>query len=171
MRGTPPPRHRPAGLAGYLEALSRPVFQAGMGWRVIEAKWDGIREAFGGFDPVTVADYGAEDVARLAGDPRMVRSRAKIEATADNAQALLELDAEYGGVDRYLRSRGGFDGTVADLKRQFRFIGDSGAYHFLWSVGEPTPPCEQWFADKQPGRPARSRDKPMAAPQPPSNPE
>ena len=101
----------------------------------------------------------------------MVRSRAKIEATADNAQALLELDAEYGGVDRYLRSRGGFDGTVADLKRQFRFIGDSGADHFLWSVGEPTPPCEQWFADKQPGRPARSRDKPMAAPQPPSNPE
>ena len=121
-----------------------------MGWRVIEAKWDGIREAFGGFDPVTIADYGAEDVARLAGDPRMVRSRAKIEATADNAQALLELDAEYGGVDRYLRSRGGFDGTVADLKRQFRFIGDSGAYHFLWSVNEPVPPYKQWLAERHP---------------------
>jgi hypothetical protein len=38
---------------------------------------------------------------------------------------------------------------VADLKRQFRFIGDSGAYRFLWSVGEPTPPYEEWFADRQ----------------------
>jgi hypothetical protein len=35
---------------------------------------------------------------------------------------------------RYLRSHRGFEETVADLRRQFRFIGDSGAYHFLWSV-------------------------------------
>ena len=70
----------------------------------------------------------------------------KIEATIDNAQALLELDAEYGGFDRYLRSHGGFDQTVADLKRQFRFIGDSGAYHFLYVVGEQVPPYEEWRA-------------------------
>jgi 3-methyladenine DNA glycosylase Tag len=31
-----------------------------------------------------------------------VRSKAKIEATIDNAPALLELDAEFGGFDRYL---------------------------------------------------------------------
>jgi len=67
----PPPRHRPSDLAGYLEALSRPVFQAGMSWRVIDAK-----------------------------------------ATIDNAQALLELDAEYGGFGRYLGSHGGFTETV-----------------------------------------------------------
>jgi 3-methyladenine DNA glycosylase Tag len=38
MQGKPPPRRRPKPLAGYLEALSRPVFQAGMSWRVIDAK-------------------------------------------------------------------------------------------------------------------------------------
>jgi DNA-3-methyladenine glycosylase I len=71
------PRRKPANLAGYLEALTRPVFQAGMSWRVIDAKWAGIREAFAGFDPAAVAEYGADDVARLLGDPQMVRSKAK----------------------------------------------------------------------------------------------
>ena len=30
-------------------------FEAGISWRVVEAKWDGIREAFHGFDPAQVA--------------------------------------------------------------------------------------------------------------------
>ena len=141
-----PPRRKPADLAGYLEALSRPVFQAGISWRVIDSKWDGIRNAFAGFDPVAVADYGQDDVDRLVGDPRVVRSKAKIEATIDNAQAVIELDAEFGGFDRYLRTHGSFEETVADLKRQFRYIGDSGAYHFLYVVNRPVPPHEEWFA-------------------------
>jgi 3-methyladenine DNA glycosylase Tag len=148
MDGTPPPRRRPEDLAGYLEALSRPVFQAGMSWRVIDAKWDGIRDAFAEFNPRTVADFGPIEIARLLADTRIVRSRAKIEATIDNAQAVLELDAEYGGFDRYLRSHGGFEQTVADLKRQFRFIGDSGAYHFLYVVDQPVPPHDEWFASR-----------------------
>jgi DNA-3-methyladenine glycosylase I len=155
MDGKPPPRRRPKTLAAYLEALSRPVFQAGMSWRVIDAKWDGIRRSFAGFDPRTVADFGPGDIERLLGDPRVVRSKAKIEATIDNAQALLELDAEYGGFARYLVSHGGFDETVADLQRQFRFIGDSGAYHFLYAIGQPVPPHDEWFAASR--RPPRRR--------------
>ncbi len=157
MDDRPPPRRTPGNLAGYLEALSRPIFQAGISWRVIEAKWDGIRDGFAGFAPQVVAGYGPDDIGRLLADPRVIRSRAKIEATIDNAQALIELDAEYGGFGRYLRSHGGFEQTVADLKRQFRFIGDSGAYHFLWSVNEPTPPYSEWFSSR-PGRNARRRD-------------
>jgi 3-methyladenine DNA glycosylase Tag len=84
-----------------------------------------------------------------------MRSKAKIEATIDNAQALLELDAEYGGFECYLGSHDGFAATVADLKRQFRFIGDSGAYHFLWSVNEPTPSREEWLADARRRQPTR----------------
>ena len=141
-----PPRKRPKDLAGYLAALSHPVFQAGMSWRVVSSKWDGIRDAFAGFDPKVVADFGPDDVERLLGDERIIRSRPKIEATIDNAQAMLELDAEHGGFGRYLASHGGFDETVADLKRQFRFIGDSGAYFFLYMVDEPVPPHEEWSA-------------------------
>jgi DNA-3-methyladenine glycosylase I len=166
MDGKPPPRRRPADLAGYLEALSRPVFQAGMSWRVIDAKWDAIRDAFAGFDPPVVADFGPADIQRLLTDPAIVRSRTKIEATIDNAQALLELDAEHGDFGLYLSSHGGFTQTVTDLKRQFRFIGDSGAYHFLWSVGQPVPTYEQWSAGKRPRRPARRRGQAAPARQP-----
>ena len=38
MHGDPPPRRKPDDLAGYLEALSRPVFQAGISWQVVDAK-------------------------------------------------------------------------------------------------------------------------------------
>ena len=162
MEGKPPPRRRPKQLAGYLEALSRPVFQAGISWRVIDAKWEGIRDAFAGFEPSAVADYGRGDVERLLGDKRVVRSRVKIEAIIDNAQAVLELDAEHGGFARYLRSHGSFEETVADLKRQFRFIGDSGAYLFLYTVGEPVPPHDEWFGSERRSR-ARRRDKKAAA--------
>jgi 3-methyladenine DNA glycosylase Tag len=145
MDGKPPPRRRPNDLAGYLEALSRPVFQAGISWRVIDAKWEGIRDAFAQFDPRVVSDYGSVEVERLLGDGRVVRSKAKIEAVIDNAEAILELDFEHGGFRRYLRSFTSFEETVADLKHQFRFIGDSGAYHFLYTVAEPVPPYQEWF--------------------------
>jgi 3-methyladenine DNA glycosylase Tag len=56
MRASAPPRRRQKDLSGYLEALSRPVFQAGISWRVIDNKWDGIREAFHGFDPPVTRD-------------------------------------------------------------------------------------------------------------------
>jgi DNA-3-methyladenine glycosylase I len=158
MDGKRPPRRKPKDLAGYLDALSRPVFQAGMSWRVVDAKWDGIRDAFANFDPATVADFGAQEVQRLLSDTRVVRSRAKIEATIDNAQAVIELDAEFGGFDRYLRSHCGFEETVADLKRQFRFIGDSGAYHFLYLVNRPVPPHGEWFdTNRRSGSQGRSR--------------
>lgn len=155
MDREPPPRRPPRDLAGYLEALSRPVFQAGLSWRVIDAKWDGICDAFAHFDPRVVADFGPADTERLLADTRIVRSRAKIEATIDNAQALLELGAEYGSFARYLRSHGSFEETAADLKRQFRFIGDSGAYHFLYVIGQPVPPYQEWSAAR--GSPARRR--------------
>jgi DNA-3-methyladenine glycosylase I len=97
-----------------------------------------------------VAGYGPDDIARLLADSRVIRSRVKIEATIDNARAIVELADEHRGFHRYLRSHGGFADTVADLKRRFRYIGDSGAYHFLWSVNEPVPPHEEWVAERHP---------------------
>jgi 3-methyladenine DNA glycosylase Tag len=145
-KGSPPPRRRPKNLAGYLEALSRPVFQAGISWRVIDAKWDGIRRAFREFDPPTVAAFGPKQMDALLADEAVVRSRPKIEAVIDNAQTLLELDAEHRGFPRYLKAHGDAAAVAADLQRQFRFIGPSGAYMFLYMVGEPVPPHDQWPA-------------------------
>jgi 3-methyladenine DNA glycosylase Tag len=148
-RDTPPKRARPRDLAGYLDAITRAAFQAGLNWRVVEAKWDGIREAFDGFDPEAVAEFDANRIDALMSDPRVIRNRPKLEGTVDNAQTLLELDREHRGFRRYLRSHGGFEETVADLKRQFRFLGDTGAYYFLFVVGEEVPPHEEWAANRK----------------------
>src|SRR5437660_842203 len=134
-QGKPPEVRRPRDLAGYLETITRAVFQGGISWRVVDAKWDGIRAAFHDFEPERVAAMKPDEIDAVASDPRVIRNRRKLEATVDNAQALLELDAEHGGFRNYLRSRGDFDATVADLKRQFRFLGDTGAYYFLHVVG------------------------------------
>lgn len=140
-----PTQIRPAGPADYLDVISRAVFQSGMSWRVVEAKWEGFREAFSGFDPGVVAAFTDDDVERLAGDTRIIRNRRKIEATISNAQAMLELEAQPGGFAGWLRSHSDFDATVAALRGEFRFLGDTGAYYFLYVVGEDVPSHEEWM--------------------------
>ena len=158
-----PKKVRPRGLADYLEVMTKAVFQSGISWRVIEAKWDGFREAFGGFEPATVAGFDPPDVDRLAADTRIVRNRRKIEATVHNARTMMELDEEHGEFRTYLRSHDGFDETVADLRKLFKFIGDTGAYYFLHVVGERVPSHEDWMAAhgdamaRKPARAARRR--------------
>jgi 3-methyladenine DNA glycosylase Tag len=74
----------------------------------------------------------------------------------DNAQRLLELDAEHRGFHRYLKALGDTQAVPADLQRQFRFIGSSGAYMFLYVVGEPVPPHDEWPAGRS-RRPSHAR--------------
>jgi DNA-3-methyladenine glycosylase I len=144
-----PAQIEPQSLADYLEVMSKAVFQSGMSWAVVEAKWDGFRAAFEGFDPKKIARFGPDDVDRLAQDPGIIRNRRKIEATIDNAVEMQALADEHGGDFRaYLRSHGDFEQTVADLRRHFRFLGDFGAYYFLYVVGEKVPPHDEWRASR-----------------------
>ena len=141
------PKQITAKTAGdYLEVLTKAVFQAGISWRVIAAKWDGFQEAFHGFDAETVASFTPKDVDRLAEDTRIVRNRSKIQATVDNAETLLALEEEFGSVKKYLRSHADFDATVKDLRARFKWLGDTGAYYFLHVVKEPVPPHDEWMA-------------------------
>lgn len=150
-----PEQIRPNGLSDYFDVLTKAVFQSGLSWQVVESKWPGFRDAFAGFDPRRVASFGDDDIERLAADTRIVRNRKKIEATITNAQRMVELDAEDGGFAGWLSSRGGFDETVAALRAEFRFMGDTGCYFFLYVVGEPVPSHEEWMKTHQPA-PRRS---------------
>ncbi len=67
--------------------------QAGLSWSTILRKRDGYRRAFAGFDPDSVARFGADDVARLMADPGIVRNRLKVESAIANARAVLVLRA------------------------------------------------------------------------------
>jgi hypothetical protein len=142
----PPTQVEPKTLADYLSAMTRAVFQPGLNWKVVDAKWPGIAEAFHGFDPKRVAAYTPADVERLMADPRIIRNRRKIEAVIANAGEMIVADRESGGFKAYLRGFGSYEATVADLKKRFHFLGDSGAYYFLYVVGEEVPSHEEWMA-------------------------
>ncbi|MFQ5875259.1 MAG: DNA-3-methyladenine glycosylase I [Dehalococcoidia bacterium] len=143
-----PERIEPRGLADYLEVMSKGVFQTGISWQVVEKKWPGIRDAFRGFDPATVAHFTPENLDELAKDTRVIRNRRKLEAIVTNAQRMLELEEKHGGFRNYLRSHGDFEATVKDLRKQFKFLGDMGCYHFLWVVNEDVPSYENWCASR-----------------------
>jgi DNA-3-methyladenine glycosylase I len=152
-----PKQITPTGPADYLEVMTKAVFQSGMSWQVVEAKWPGFREAFDGFDPETIAAYTGDDVERLVADPQIIRNRRKIDATLTNAERMLELERSPGGFAGWLRSHGDFEATVAALRSEFRFLGDTGAYYFLYVVGEPVPAHEEWMKTHQLGNGRQAR--------------
>jgi 3-methyladenine DNA glycosylase Tag len=137
---TPPEQIKDPSPADILETITKAVFQAGMSWRVVEAKWAGFREAFDGFDPERVAALTPDDVAGLKEDTRIIRNGRKIEATVHNAEAIVALDQDTpGGIRGWLGSRGGFEETIDAMREEFKFLGDMGAYYVLHVVGEPVP--------------------------------
>ena len=143
-----PPQIDAQRLGDYLEVMTKSVFQAGMSWDVVNAKWPGFQKAFDGFDAERVAEYTPDDIDRLAADKDIIRNVRKIEATVRNAQTMCELEAEYGSFRDYLQSHGDFEATVKDLRTRFSFLGDFGAYVFLYSVKEPVPDYHTFRASR-----------------------
>jgi DNA-3-methyladenine glycosylase I len=144
--GTPPVQIEPTSLDDYLEVMSKAVFQSGMSWKVVEAKWSTTREAFYEFDVHKVADLNVFDLEELAKDTRVIRNRRKLAAIVSNAQKMIALEDEYGTFQSYLRSPGDFGATLAALRKEFKFMGPTGVYFFLYVVGEEVPTHEEFEA-------------------------
>ena len=139
------------------EMLTLEGFQAGLSWLTILRKRESFRQAFRGFDPRVVAAFDDTDRDRLLADAGIVRNRAKIDATIDNARALLALVGEQGSFHAYVTSFAGSppptlppsaragdipattpasDALSRDLKRRgFRFVGSTIVYAFLQAAG------------------------------------
>ena len=143
-----PEQITPKVLGDYLDVMSRAVFQSGISWRVVNAKWPGTREVFRNFDAQTVASLTEAEIAEIAQDTRIIRNRKKVDAIVDNARRLIDLDEAHKGFREYLRSHGGFEPTVKDLKKNFRFLGETGCFYFLYVIGEPVPEYEAWCASR-----------------------
>jgi DNA-3-methyladenine glycosylase I len=86
------------------EKLCLEGFQSGLSWLTILRKRPSFRQAFAGFDPGLVSGFGDGDVERLMADAGIVRNRAKILATINNARRYPELVAETGSLAAYLWS-------------------------------------------------------------------
>jgi DNA-3-methyladenine glycosylase I len=151
------------------EMLTLEGAQAGLSWNTILRKREGYRAAFAGWDIDAIAAFGPDDVARLLGDPGIVRNRAKIAATIDNARATLALrDAgsplavhlwSFVPDGRPIQNRWPALGSIPaeteesramsrNLKwRGFRFVGPTSCYALMQSVGlvnDHTPDCFRW---------------------------
>ncbi len=144
-----PPQVQVESLDDYLEVMSKAVFQSGMSWQVVNAKWPDTNDAFHGFQIGRVASLTDEELDELAQDRRVIRNRRKLAAIAYNAQRIIDLDAEHGDFRSYLRFHGDFYDVAKDLKKQFKFLGDTGCYFFLYVIGEPVPPHDEWMRARE----------------------
>src|SRR6266540_3257205 len=70
------------------DALTLGVFQAGLSWSVVFGKREAFRRAFHDFDVAQVAAMTERDIATLLQDPSIIRNRAKIQATVENARVM-----------------------------------------------------------------------------------
>ncbi|MBJ7539817.1 DNA-3-methyladenine glycosylase I [Marinomonas transparens] len=130
--------------------------QAGLSWITILRKREGYRTAFHGFNPVKVAKMTETDVERLLQDTSIVRHRAKIESTINNAKKLLAIAEEFGSFSHYYWAFSDhkiIDNRVDSLadvpavtelstrlakdlkKRGFKFLGATTCYAFMQATG------------------------------------
>jgi 3-methyladenine DNA glycosylase Tag len=133
------PGQRPENDAGYLEMMTAVIFMGGLNRQVVMGKWDGFLEAFEGFDVGQVADFTDVDVERLSNDERIIRYKAKIRATVDNAREMLQIATEHGSFGQWLRQtidRQGVDATAKDLGARFKYVSEESARRYLYAVGE-----------------------------------
>lgn len=63
-------------------------FQCGLSWITILKRREAFRECFASFDPHRLAEFDQSDVERLMIDSRIIRNRAKIESTIQNARTM-----------------------------------------------------------------------------------
>jgi DNA-3-methyladenine glycosylase I len=136
------------------ERMSLEAFQSGLSWLTILRKREGFRAGFAGFEIAAVARFGARDVERLLGDAAIVRNRAKIEATVQNAQAARRLqrngDSLADLIWTFRSRRRTAPRRLADLsastpeskalarelkRRGFGFVGPTTAYALMQACG------------------------------------
>ena len=138
------------------ELLCMETYQAGLSWETVLNKRQAFREAFHDYQIQAVAEMSDSELEALMDNPAIIRNRAKIFATRVNAQAFLQVQAEFGTFDAYLWSFVGGKTIVNDVpdyrgspaktalseklsknlkKRDFKFTGSVAVLSFLQAAG------------------------------------
>lgn len=138
------------------EKLCLEGFQSGLSWLTVLRKRARFRDVFADFDPEKVARFTERDVERLLEDAGIIRHRGKIEATVQNAKALVKLRESEPSFARYVwrfepqtRPKKITPAALATLttapesvalskdlkKRGFRFVGPTTMYALMQAMG------------------------------------
>jgi DNA-3-methyladenine glycosylase I len=140
----------------HFEFLVLDCFQAGLSWRTVLHKRKNFGKAFDRFDFRKIARYDGEKVISLLGDAGIIRNRAKILGTIQNAKCFIKVREEFGSFDRYIwQFTGGrtiynriknmsdipsrseeSDAMSRDLvSRGFTFVGSTICYAYMQAAG------------------------------------
>src|ERR1700757_4457092 len=133
------------------EALALGVFQAGLSWSIVFGKRNAFRSAFHHFDIAKVAAITEQEIGRLLQDPSIIRNRAKIHATVENARAMRAASPSLAALaTSHERARKRAPRSLADLptstpqaekfakqlkSQGYRFVGPTSLYAFMQNVG------------------------------------
>ena len=119
------------------ERLALEINQAGLSWLLILKKRAALYAAFEGFDPATVARYGAKEVARLLDDAGIIRNRRKIEAVIENARRIPAIRESHGSLAAWIEFQHplGLADWVKLMRKTFVFMGPEVVNEFLMSIG------------------------------------
>ena len=138
------------------ELLVLEGFQAGLTWKLILDRRKAMKKAFSDFDPQKIAKYTEKDINRIMNNPEVIRNRAKIQATVNNARKFLEIQNNFGSFDafvwKFVRGKTIDNAlkTFADLpadssesrvmskklkERGFKFVGPTICYAFMQGAG------------------------------------
>lgn len=140
----------------HFEFLVLDAFQAGLSWKTILYRREGFRKAFANFDVEKVAQFDESDIERLVQDPEIIRNRAKIKGSVQNARAFVKIQQEFGSFDRYIwqftnhttiqsqrkslkdvpATTMESDAMSKDLKKRgFTFVGSTICYAYMQAAG------------------------------------
>lgn len=128
-------------------------FHCGLSWLLILNKRDAFKKAYDDFDVTKVAKYSNSKVDELLENSDIVRNKAKILASIENAKAFIRVQEEFGSFDKYIWSFTDnkvecypFDGVTTtnelsdqvakDLKKRgFKFMGTVTTFSYLEAIG------------------------------------
>ena len=138
------------------ELLVLEGFQAGLTWELILKRREALRKALADFNPVTIAKFSTAEAENILKNPDVIRNRAKIQATINNAKRFIQIQNEFGSFDRFIwqfvngkpidhafnsmsemppqtdESRA----MSKELKKQgFKFVGPTICYAFMQAIG------------------------------------
>lgn len=130
--------------------------QAGLSWSTVLKKREHYRLVFDGFKPEVIAGYDEGKIAALLADPGIIRNRAKVAATIQNAKAFLAFKETGQSFSDYLwqfvdhtpiqntwvslnevpaSTNESIGMSKALLKAGFKFVGPTICYAFMQASG------------------------------------
>ena len=140
----------------HFEFILLDCFQAGLSWRTVLHKRRNFAAAFDKFDFKKVAQYDETKISALLNDAGIIRNRAKILATINNAARFMEIRKEFGSFDSYIwrfvkgkplrnkwrslselpsRSQESDEMSKDLVRRGFKFVGTTICYSYMQAAG------------------------------------